>query len=69
MSKYKFQVFTYSRDSSGYYLGASDENTVTVFADNNKEALEKAIKLRDGDKMRGTHDKWYGKVLSAEEVE
>lgn len=68
MSDYRFKVRTYAYDSSGYYIGQGDELTVTLIAGNTVEAREKALKMREGDGMRGTANKWRAVVLSAEEV-
>lgn len=62
-------VRTYSVDSTGYYLGQGDELTVRVYAANTQEARDKALKLRSGDQMSGTHNAWRAVVTSAEEMQ
>lgn len=68
MSKFEFVVKTYSYDDTGYYIGVSNELTVTVIAENTEQARNKALEMRKTDKMGSCDDRWGAKVISAKEI-
>lgn len=69
MSKYEFVVKTYTYDSTGYYIGYSNELTISLTAQNTEEARRKALDMRKSDLNSGGSLEWGAKVLSAKEVE
>lgn len=65
---FKYKVETYFRDTTGYYIPEEKHIIAIVYAANNKDAIAKAIKLRDGERYESSAWRLFGRVLSCEEV-
>ena len=65
---FKYKVETYFRDSTGYYIPEEKHIVAIVYAKNNKDAIAKALSLRDGEFYKSRDWKLYGRVLNCEEV-